>query len=196
MLLVRVEPPGPGALASGEPGLTDWLAGEVSRESLARPVPGTSERVAQVSMGRLAAQGIQRLDLLNQGLEAWGRDHDFVLCDLPSLLLHADVELLIPTLGQVFLVVEAEAVNRGEVARARRLLEKLDATAVGLLVTQVPIFKGSGYMEPLIAETLTRLHFPRFLTQPRWQLHWQVLRTQLARWHPRRALSRRPRKNP
>ena len=132
------------------------------------------------------------LPILQEGLQAWRGEYDFVLCDMPALLLHADAELMIAALGQVFLAVEAESVNRGEVARARRLLEKLDAAAVGLLVTQVPVFKGSGYMEPLIAETLTGRQFRRFLTLPRWQLHWQLLRATLTRWRLSRGLARLP----
>jgi hypothetical protein len=96
--------------------------------------------------------------------------------------------MLIDALGQVFVVLEAEAVTRGEIVRAKRLLQNVDPEAVGLFVSKVPVFPGAGYIEGLIAETLTRTRFERFMTLARWRLGWEVLRTQwaVARSRPRR----------
>jgi hypothetical protein len=131
-----------------------------------------------VCVGSERASGLQRLDLLLQALKVWESQYDYLLYDLPPVLLSADAEMLIEALGQVFLVVEAEAVVRGEVSRAKRLLQKIDPEAVGLFVNSVPLFRGSGYMEEVIIETLTRGKLSRFMSLTHWRLQWELLRTQ------------------
>jgi hypothetical protein len=95
--------------------------------------------------------------------------------------------MLVDALGQVFLVLEAEAVSAGEISRAKRLLQKIDPEAVGVFVSKVPVFRGSGYMEGLIAETLTRTRQERFMSMSRWQLEWEVLRAKWAAARHRRS---------
>lgn len=164
------------------PGLTDLLAGEAPLEGLARPASPADGGFDAVGIGTQAAQGLQRLDRLRQALDHWCAAYDFVLCDLAPLLLSADAELMIEQVGQVFLVIDAEAASRGEIARARRLLQRLDPEAVGLYVNRVPVFRGAGYYEPLIVETLLRTRFDRFMTQSGVSLGWQVMRARWARW--------------
>jgi len=77
-------------------------------------------------------------------------------------------------------MLEAEAVSRGEITRAKRLLQKLDPEAVGLFVSKVPVFHGAGYMEELMAETLTQRRFEHFMSLARWRLWWEVLRVKVA----------------
>ena len=141
-----------------------------------------------VGIGSEGRDGLQRLDRLHEALCAWSASYDYVLVDLPPLLLSADAEMLIDALGQVFLVLEAEAVTRGEITRAKRLLQKIDPEAVGLFVSKVPVFRGAGYMEALIAETLTRTRFERFMSLARWKLGLEVLRT---RWAVARSRQRK-----
>jgi Mrp family chromosome partitioning ATPase len=137
-----------------------------------------------VGIGAERAGGIKRLDLLKQALAEWSARYDYVLFDLPPILLSADAEMLVEALGQVFLVVEAEAETKGEVGRARRLLERIDPEAVGLFVNRVPLLRGNSYMEKLIVETITRENYSRFMSLPRWRLWLEVLR---AKWSVSRA---------
>jgi DEAD/DEAH box helicase domain-containing protein len=76
---------------------------------------------------------------------------------------------------------QLEAVSRGEITRAKRLLQKLDPEAVGLFVNRIPVFQGAGYLEPLIVETLTRTRFETFMSRPKWSLAWDVARIRMAR---------------
>jgi len=85
----------------------------------------------------------------------------------------------------VVLVVDAEAVSRGEVTRAKRLLHKLDPEAVGLFVNRIPVFSGAGYLETLIVETLTRTRFETFMSRSKWALAWDLARLRAAAWLPR-----------
>lgn len=170
----------PHRAADAAPGLADFLAGRAERGGLARPCSWQGQAVDRIGFGHDRDRGLTRLDLLKNALALWQSEYDFVLCDLPPLLLSADAELMIELLGQVFFVVDAEAVSRGEIVRARRLLQKLDPQAVGLFVNKVPVFRGAGYLEPLMVETLTQTRFERFMTQSRWSLNWQTWRWRIA----------------
>lgn len=168
------------------PGLTDYLAQQADLSTLVHPYTHQGQRVDVVSIGTLSASGLQRLDLLMQALENWRGKYDFILFDLPPVLLSADTEMLIEALGQIFLIVEGESVTRGEVTRTKRLLQKIDPEAVGLFVNRISIFRGSGYMEELIVETLTRGKYSKFMSAAQWKLHWALLLTRWSMWRARR----------
>ena len=124
--------------------------------------------------------GLRRLDKLKEAIDRSSEDYDYVHFDPPPLLLSADSELLIELLGQVFLVVEAGGVTRGEITRAKRPLEKIDPPAVGLFVNKLALFQGAGYLEELIVETVTRSRYERFMSLPQWRLRWELLRLRLS----------------
>lgn len=166
------------------PGLMDHLAGQAALEALPHPYVHQEVTLQVVASG--GRSSIQRVDMLQQAITRWSAEHDFVLVDLPPLLLSADAEMLVECIGQVFLLVEAESVIRGEVGRAKRLLQKIDPEAVGLFVNKVPLFRGSGYMEGVILETLTRKKLQRFRTLASWKLQWELWRTAWSRRRSRK----------
>ncbi len=160
------------------PGLTDYLAGLVDVTELPKPYLHHDVAVNVVSVGKERVRGLQRLDRLHEAIKAWSTEYEYVLVDLPPLLMSADAEMLIETIGQVFLVVEAQAVNRGEISRAKRLLQKIDPEAVGLFVNKIPLFRGSGYMESLLIETISRSKLSSFMSLSEWKLRWEVWLTE------------------
>ena len=164
-------------------GLSDYLSGEADLESIHQTVSHQDEKIDAVGFGHQRSGGVQRLDLLRQAVSQWSRDYDFVLIDLPPLLLSADAELLVDALGQVFMVLEAQSVTKGEVTRAKRLLEKLDPEAVGLFVSNIPVFQQGGYMKELMIETLTKESFGRFMSLSSLRLQLELLRV---RWIQKR----------
>jgi len=93
---------------------------------------------------------------------------------------------LVEALGQVFLVVEADSVLRGEVIRAKSLLQKIDPDAVGLFVNSVSLFRGGGYMKDLIIESITREKVGKFKTSADWKLQWQMFRARWSNWRSKR----------
>ena len=170
-----------------EPGLTDYMAGLASAASL--PIPLVFEGVAfdQVTIGTVKNRGALQMGVLKTAVNEWLQTYDFVLVELPPILLSADSELLIENLGQVFLVVEAESVIKGEVNRTKRLLQKIDPEAVGLFVSQIPMFRGGGYIEELVIETITHVRYAQFMTMPDWQLQFEIALTKFSfylRAHP------------
>jgi succinoglycan biosynthesis transport protein ExoP len=169
-------------------GLTDYLSGDVEATELLLQAYHHDDAVNVVGFGTQRAFGIQRLDRLKLLVEHWHSAYDFVLIDLPPLLLSADAELLVGALGQVFMVVEAQSVNKGEVSRAKRMLEKLDPEAVGLFVDNVPLFRepASGYLHEVMLETITKTSPKKFMTLPGLKLQYELLRVRWAIWRSRK----------
>jgi polysaccharide biosynthesis transport protein len=164
-------------------GLSDYLSGHAALENIHQTIAYLDEQVDCIGFGSKLGDGVQRLDLLMQAVSQWSQQYDFVLIDLPPVLLSADAELLIDALGQVFMVLEAQSVSKGEVTRAKRLLEKLDPEAVGLFVSNVPVFQQGGYMKELMVETLTKERFSRFMSLSNLRLQLELLRV---RWVQKR----------
>lgn len=164
-------------------GLSDFLAGDNEPEQIVQTISYHDTAIEGVGFGTQLGAGVQRLDRLKAVVSTWSHDYDFVLINLPPLLLGADAELLIDALGQVFLVLEAQSISKGEVTRAKRLLEKLDPEAVGLFVNNVPVFQSGGYMKELMVETLTKEKYSRFMSLSGLRLQIEVLRAQ---WVQRR----------
>ena len=150
---------------------------------LVEPITHQELSLAGVGFGTQASTGIQRLDRLQQAMAHWREKFDFILINLPPILLSADAELLIDALGQVFMVLEAQSVNKGEITRAKRVLEKLDPEAVGLFVSNIPMFRGGGYMQELMVETLAKKSMNDFMSLSNLRLQFELLR---ARWVQKR----------
>lgn len=168
---------------TGAPGLSEFLSGAAHLEQIRQIVKRRDQELACVGFGSLLGSGIQRIDLLKKAIVEWSQQYEFVLVALPPLLLSADAELLIEALGQVFLVLEAQAVSKGEVTRAKRVLEKLDPAALGFFVTNIPVFQGGGYMKEVMVETLTKGTFANFMSLSNVRLQIELAR---ARWVQRR----------
>jgi Mrp family chromosome partitioning ATPase len=160
------------------PGLSDYLSGAADVEQIAQTVIYQDQAIAGVGFGSQLSSGVQRLDLLKQAVSLWSEQYEFVLIDLPPLLLSADTELLIGALGQVFIVLEAQVVSKGESTHAKRMLEKLDPEAVGLFVSNIPVFQDGGYMKELMIEMLTKEKFSRFMSLSNLRLQIELLRAQ------------------
>lgn len=179
VLVLEANSYAPSALFdAGRPGLTDYMAGLSDASGLPQPCLHHGVAVSVVGVGRERSRGLQRLDRLQEAIRAWSTEYEFVLVDLPPLLLSADAEMLIETMGQVFLVVEAQAVNSGEISRAKRVLQKIDPQAVGLFVNKIPLFRDSGYLQGLLIETISRSKLSSFMSLAEWRLRWEMWLTE------------------
>jgi uncharacterized protein involved in exopolysaccharide biosynthesis/Mrp family chromosome partitioning ATPase len=164
--------------ASDRPGLLELLRDEASEAEVI--APASTELPARISVGGQGRVALERLDKLGALLQQWAADADFVLVDMPPLLVSADAELLVRTLGQVLLVVEAGAVTTGEVQRARRLLQALDPEAVGWVVNRVAAFTGGGYLRDLMIESVTGRRADTFFSTPQWRLALSTWRLRIS----------------
>jgi len=157
--------------ASERPGLAELLGGRASAdEVVAEATPTLPARVAVDGRPTGERVAIENLAHLQPALAHWAGKVDFVLVDMPPLLASADAELLVRSVGQVLLVVQAGAVTQGEVKRAARLLHTLDPAAVGLVVNRIQPFRGGGYLHDLMLETVSGRALGTVFTLPRWRL--------------------------
>jgi uncharacterized protein involved in exopolysaccharide biosynthesis len=167
---------------SARPGLADCLREEAAADDCIEPAEGNLP--ARVRVG--ADEGhLGRVDRLRALLDGWRQQYAFVLVDAAPLLLAADAEIVLDRIGHALLVIEANATTRGEIVRARRVLEASAAQAVGLIVNRVRVLDGGGYLRHLLVEFLTRRKYADFASLPAWRL-------QLAAWLSRGNPLRRP----
>jgi len=170
--------------SSGRPGLAQCLRGEVSPAECIEPASG--ELPARVGVGTGVESHLGRIDRLRELLDAWRTSYEFVLVDAPPLLLAADAEIVLDRIGHALLVVEAGATTRGEIVRARRVLEATAAQAAGLIVNRVRVLEAGGYLRRLLVEFLLRRKYADFASVPAWRLH---LAARLSAGRPFRRLS-------
>jgi Mrp family chromosome partitioning ATPase len=166
-------------LASDGLGLTDVLIGKATADSVISQQQHFGLQINVVPYGTATESGIKRLDVLKVAIDAWAKEFDFVLIDIPALLPSADAELLVNEIGQVFLVVEAESVKKADVVRARHLLEKIDPDAVGLIVNRVPLENGGDSIKEQLVETVTGATSNRFMSTSQWSLRWNLFLLQV-----------------
>lgn len=176
-------------LSDERAGLSELLSGLATPDDvLYRQRSGHNDQLACVPFGQARATGIQRLDILRAAIDQWLKTYDLILVDIPPILPCADAELLIDAIGQVFLVVEAEATTKAEVARARVQLEKLAPEAVGLIVNKLTIETGGSYVRASVAETITGKKFQTFMSKPAISLQLELLRLHWTRFWQRKSL--------
>ena len=155
--------------AGDKPGLAECLRGEASPAACVEPAAGRLP--PRVHLGGTAGQShLDRLDRVTEVTATWAGDFDFVLVDLPPLLLSADAEILARNLEHLVVVIEANSTISGELRRAGRQLEKLDPAAVGIVVNRVRPFDGGGYLHGTILEYLSGRKVADYFTTPSWML--------------------------
>jgi Mrp family chromosome partitioning ATPase/uncharacterized protein involved in exopolysaccharide biosynthesis len=167
-------------------GLTDYLSGHAELDNVVSSFRHEDVTLDVVSIGSYRSNGLRRLDKFKQAMAQWSETYDFILVDVPPLLLSADAELLIEVIGQVFLVAEIQSMTKADVVRAKGVLEKLDPDAVGLFVNSVPIGPSSSGVDPVIVESLTGKKYKEFMKVPYWSLRMEMLKTQWTAWRMQR----------
>jgi uncharacterized protein involved in exopolysaccharide biosynthesis/Mrp family chromosome partitioning ATPase len=160
--------------ASPRAGLAHCLRGEAEAHECVAPADG--QLPARVRFGGEQGEShLGRVDRLRTLLDEWRAHYAFVLVDAPPLLLAADAEIVLDRIGHALLVVEAGATTRGEIARARRVLEASAAQAAGLVVNRVRVLEAGGYLRHLLVEFLTRRKYADFASVPAWRLQLAAL---------------------
>ena len=171
---------------TGRPGLVEFLSGQVRATQIV--APGTATLPPRVGIGGTGSGRVQlqRLDRLAELLRHWSATADFILVDMPPLLVAADAELLTRIVGNVLMVVQAGVTEKGELLRARRLLLKIDPPAVGIVVNRIKPFVGGGYLKQQMLESLTGHSAARFYSMSPLKLWVESLRLRLGRrgWWP------------
>jgi Mrp family chromosome partitioning ATPase/uncharacterized protein involved in exopolysaccharide biosynthesis len=112
--------------------------------------------IPSLSVGdEVKGRQLNGLDGLGAVVKRLTAEFRFVLIDAPPLLTSSDSELIVRATGAAITVVEADGITKGELARATKLLEKLDPPSLGAVVNRIQPFRGGGYIQSLIAEHLS-----------------------------------------
>lgn len=78
-------------------------------------------------------------------IELAKKEFDFIIIDTPPVLAVTDAIILSPAVDGVVLVVGHGQATFEEVARAKSLLERVDARLLGAILNQIPISQTEGY---------------------------------------------------
>ena len=161
---------------SNRPGLQAYLDQHSSLDDCI--VPAQDGLPDRISVGT-NNKHLENIEHMKQMIEACRQQYDFVLVDLPPLLLSADTEILARKLEHLLVVVEAENIHVGELRRAKRQLERLGPAALGIIVNRVRPFDGGGYLNNLMIEYTAGRKLEDFYNRPQWLLKleagWTVL---------------------
>jgi len=159
---------------SDKPGLKQCLSGQ--SDPMQCIVAASEDMPDHIGVGSLAGDvHLDRLDRLSETINLCAPHYQFILVDMPPLLLSADAEIMLNHLGQILLVVEAGAISRGELSRAARILDKTVSQAAGVIVNRVKTVERGGYIHELLVEFLTQRKFSDFESQSDWRLQTQKL---------------------
>lgn len=187
VLVVEANSLSPSMEADGVGGLSAVMAGRIEPDAAVVSLAHGAATFDFVPYG-VDGRAVERLDRLKEALSHWSGRYDIVLVDVAPLLPSADAELLIDLIGQVFLVVEAGGASKGDVARCRAVLEKLDPRAVGLIVNRVTLDFAGAHAREYVVENITGGRAERFLNVSQVRLWLQL---QHAAWSRRRMAAQR-----
>ena len=155
--------------AGAQSGFAECLRGEIEPSSCIAPADAWLP--ARVHAGDTGRRGhLDRLDQIKALTGVWSQQFNFVLIDLPPLLLSADTEIVARDVAHLIVVIEAKGISSGELRRAARQLEKLDPAALGMVINRVQPFDGGGYLEGNILEYLSGRNLRDYFTKSRWSL--------------------------
>lgn len=165
---------------SDRPGMVEFLSGAARASQIV--APPTADLPMRVSVGGVGRVQLQRLDRLADLLRRWSTSVDFILVDMPPLLVAADAELIARTVGNVMMVVEAGVTVKGDVQRAKRLLLKIDPPAVGVVVNRIKPFTDGGDLQQQILESILGRQAMAFYTTSPLKLWMESVRLRLQRY--------------
>lgn len=165
------------------PGLVQCLRGDAAAADCV--IAADAALPSRIALGDNGARNhIDNLDRMPALTQELARDYNFVLVDLPPLLLSADAEILARSLDHLIVVIEANGTIAGELRRAGRQLEKLDPAAVGMVVNRVRPFDGGGYLHGAMVEYLSGRKLADYFTTSGWALALQARWVTLQMRHP------------
>lgn len=118
-------------LADG-PGLSDYLAGEASPESLVK-------RLGDVNLSIVTAgdrPGMVDCEAIVTAIAELTPNFDFVIIDAPPVNRYADVSVLGPKVDGVILVVQADETPVADAENAKRTLDRVGARIFGVVLNR------------------------------------------------------------
>ncbi len=165
------------------PGLIDCLNGGIDYFSCISPA--NADLPARIGLGGLDNNRyLDNLGRIGEVTRALAKNFSFVLVDLPAILISADAEIMARNLEHLVVVVEANGVTSGELQRAKRLLEKVDPSVIGLIVNRIRPFEGGGYLQSAMLEQVSGQNTRDYFQVSALELNLQAAWIQFQMKHP------------
>lgn len=148
-------------------GLTVLLAGHQDlRDSVLTAEADLPDRIPVGEIG--TEKNLPDIQNLIEILRQATAMYELVLVDLPPILVSVDAEYIARVADVVVLVIEAEAVTRGELRRAATSLERLKVSAVSAVLNRVRADAASG----LARNALLEFQTGATETRSKWSRPW------------------------
>jgi capsular exopolysaccharide synthesis family protein len=114
------------------PGLSDFLAGQVTAEALVTRLDAVNLSIVQAG----ERQGIVDCEKIGGVLATLGGQFDFTIIDVPPVNHYADASVLAPKVDGVILVVEADRTPVADAETAKRTLNRVGARILGVVLNR------------------------------------------------------------
>lgn len=125
-------------------GLTNFLVGKMSFLDVVKPT--FVDNLSIVTSGPLPPNPSELIssDMMDRFVQESGDNFDIVLFDSPPIIAVTDAAILSTKVDGAILVVKAHQTQKNAIARAKNLLDKVNANIVGCLLNSVNVEKAYG----------------------------------------------------
>ena len=129
-----------------QPGLSNMLVDDLPIEVAVNKIPNL-EKLEVLTAGNKQVSPTELLnsDSFEEMIRACRNEYDFILIDAPPVLSFADASIVSKAVDGVLLVVEAQETKKALVVEAKKALDKVGATIIGVVLTKVKYKKNANY---------------------------------------------------
>jgi capsular exopolysaccharide synthesis family protein len=129
-----------------QPGLSNMLVDDLPIEVVVNRIPNL-EKLEIVIAGNKQVSPTELLnsDSFENLIIKCREEYDFILIDAPPVLSFADASIVSKVVDGVLLVVEAQETKKAMVVEAKKTLDKVGATIIGVVMTKVKYKKNANY---------------------------------------------------
>lgn len=129
-----------------QPGLSNMLVDDLPIEVVVNKIPNL-EKLEIVIAGNKQVSPTELLnsDSFENLIIKCREEYDFILIDAPPVLSFADASIVSRVVDGVLLVVEAQETKKAMVVEAKKTLDKVGATIIGVVMTKVKYKKNANY---------------------------------------------------
>jgi len=129
-----------------QPGLSNILVDDLPIEVVVNKIQNL-EKLEVLTAGNKQVSPTELLnsDSFENMIMECRKEYDFILIDTPPVLSFADASIISKVVNGVLLVVEAQETKKALVVEAKKTLDKVGATIIGVVLTKVKYKKSDNY---------------------------------------------------